>query len=164
MSNYLERIGQDKIEDREEIEQLTARVRELEEELERKMSAGQYVLEQLAASQAYAEQLREALETLNKVSNIGCDRVEKALALPRDTSAFDAYVAKRLHDMACDKGLLRIQVEELTRQRDLAVEALEWAADVLPPSDPGGIGGCDCPVCRALEAIKGSEAMAQGEK
>ena len=30
MSNYLERIGQDKIEDREEIEQLTARVRELE--------------------------------------------------------------------------------------------------------------------------------------
>ena len=32
MSNYLERIGQDKIEDREEIEQLQAKVAELEEE------------------------------------------------------------------------------------------------------------------------------------
>ena len=45
----------------------------------------------------------------------------------------------------------------ITKQRDLAVEALEWAADVLPPSDPGGIGGCDCPVCRALETIKESD-------
>ena len=101
---------------------------------------------------------------------IVCDIIANGLTMPEggryevDTSALDSYVAKRLHDMACYKGLLRIQVEELTRQCDLAVEALEWAADVLPPSDPGGIGGCDCPVCRALEAIKGSEAMAQGEK
>lgn len=35
MSNYLERIGQDKIEDREEIEQLQAKVAELEEEIDR---------------------------------------------------------------------------------------------------------------------------------
>ena len=75
------------------LEQLTARVRELEEEnarlheqvdLQIPAIAFKQLTEQLAASQAYAEQLREALETLNKVSNIGCDRVEKALALPRD--------------------------------------------------------------------------------
>lgn len=53
---------------------------------------------------------------------------------------------------------LQEQIATLTRQRDLAVEALEWAADVLPPNDPGEFGGCDCPVCRALEAIKESEA------
>ena len=52
---------------------------------------------------------------------------------------------------------LQEQIIELTRQRGLAVEALEWAAVVLPPSDPGGIGGCDCPVCRALETIKESD-------
>ena len=39
MSNYLERIGQDKIEDREEIEQLTARVAELEAEVLRLRNA-----------------------------------------------------------------------------------------------------------------------------
>ena len=108
----------------------------------------------LAASQAYAEQLREALQTfideheectdaddwMAMLCSIEAHHVaEEALALPRDTSALDAYVAKRLHDMACDKGLLRIQVEELTRQRDLAVDALErvaryggwWARDVF---------------------------------
>ena len=53
---------------------------------------------QLAASQLHAEQLREALVTLNKVSDIGCGRVEKALALPRDTSAIDAYVAEKVKE------------------------------------------------------------------
>ena len=86
------------------IEQLTARVRELEEENARlngrpiPLSTWQKMEQQLAASQAYAEQLREALELLNKVSNIGCDRVEKALALPRDTSALDAYVADKVKE------------------------------------------------------------------
>ena len=54
--------------------------------------------DQLAASQAYAEQLREALETLNKVSNIGCGRVYEALALPRPTSALDAYVEQKVKE------------------------------------------------------------------
>ena len=115
------------------IEQLTARVRELEEETRQLRviidEENKDHIEQQAASQAYTERLREALELLNKVSNIGCCLVDKALALPRDTGALDAYVAKCLHDMACDKGLLRIQVEELTRQRDLAVEALKWLND-----------------------------------
>ena len=160
MSNYLERIGQDKIEDREEIEQLTARVRELEEELERKMSAGQYVLEQLAASQAYAEQLREALETLNKVSNIGCDRVEKAIALPRDTSVLDAFVAESREAAYQEARKAADQLEKgLARQRDLAVEALKHVRNVLP----NALWADDSK--RMIDAtIKESEAMAEATK
>ena len=94
------------------IEQLTARVRELEEENAR----------------------------LKKVTHI---------SIP--TNTMEQWVASEIR-----KATSRIK-EQLTKQRDLAVEALEWAADVLPPSDPGGIGGCDCPVCRALETIKESD-------
>ena len=90
----------DRIEMTQTIEQLTARVRELEEDARQLRTIideeNKDHIEQLAASQAYAEQLREALELLNKVSNIGCGRVEKALALPRDTSALDAYVAEKV--------------------------------------------------------------------
>ena len=87
------------------IEQLTARVRELEEEnarlKETLVDHGEIqksLCENLSASQAYAEQLREALELLNKVSNIGCSLVDKALALPRDTSALDAYVSEKVKE------------------------------------------------------------------
>ena len=99
---------------KEENEQLRDKVRELEEEnarlkaecddikqvqFPRKLEAVAIGWKkQLAASQAYAEQLRVALETLNKVSNIGCDRVEKALALPHSTSALDAYVAEKVKE------------------------------------------------------------------
>ena len=155
------------------IEQLRERVRELEKENARlrfaladteALELG--TSERLAASQAYAEQLREALNAwIGIASNCsiesGCcccgesmenhsspmmcghspvdmadsvvrsaiQKTDEALSIPHDTGALDAYVAKCLHDMACDKGLLRIQVEELTRQRDLAVEALEKASD-----------------------------------
>ena len=110
------------------IEQLTARVRELEESIESHAPEGrnytnqqvvemrQRFLDKLAASQLHAEQLREAIDRVRSgAAALGLDRIfdiaTEALALPRDTSALDAYVAKRLHDMACDKGLLRIQVE-----------------------------------------------------
>jgi len=129
---------------------------------------------QLAASQAYAEQLREALVVLNKVSNIGCGRVYEALSLPASTEALDAYVAEKVNakQLLIDamgkqvqefSDLLNAKIATLTRRRDLAVEALEWAADVLPPSDPGGIGVCDCPVCRALEAIAAIEVYEKGK-
>ena len=86
------------------IEQLTARVRELEEENARligrpiPLSTWQKMEQQLAASKLHAEQLREACETLNKVSNIGCGLVDKALSLPRDTSALDAYVSEKVKE------------------------------------------------------------------
>ena len=75
------------------IEQLTARVRELEEENARLNSEIEMLKSgkrsnirlgmELAASQAYAEQLRVALVVLNGVSDIGCDLVYEALALHR---------------------------------------------------------------------------------
>ena len=133
------------------IEQLRERVRELEEENARLRFAladtealELETSERLAASQAYAEQLRVALNTaaekfhdyaeFHSMKDRTRDNIEKternldlarmcdkALAIPHDTSALDAYVAEK--------------VKEAT-----------------------------LPVCRALEAIKGSEAMAQGEK
>lgn len=87
------------------IEQLTTRVRELEEANARlrfaladteALELG--TSERLAASQLHAEQLRKALETLNKASNIGCSLVDDALALPRDTRALDSYVEQKVKE------------------------------------------------------------------
>ena len=117
------------------IEQLTARVRELEEENARLKEIEQtndtlldqlgdknaalldevasqkhcyaeavaHYEKQLAASQAYAEQLREALENHSgnyKLSKAECKIINDLLDKPHDTSALNAYVAKRVkkHD------------------------------------------------------------------
>ena len=99
------------------IEQLTARISELEEEnarlKETLVDHGEIqksLCENLSASQAYAEQLVEALLTCQKRQIIyecrptqnyktyDSDLVAKALALPRDTSALDAYVANKLKE------------------------------------------------------------------
>ena len=148
------------------IEQLTARVRELEEEnarlheqvdLQIPAIAFKQLTEQLAASQAYAEQLREALETLNKVSNIGCGCVEKALSLPHDTSALDAYIAEKVKEAISTQkeyyeGVFQDEANRIAKQKEqLAaavkpkkVKVLAWlvenswvqwrAEDSLPPS------------------------------
>lgn len=67
--------------------------------------------EQLAASQAYAEQLREALKDLfnfciNKhyighqaLGLTRCDSIEKALALPLDTGTLDFYVVEKVKEL-----------------------------------------------------------------
>ena len=124
------------------IEHLTARVRELEEEnahikqsRENFAVHAEQTLQQLAASQLHAEQLREALETLNKVSNIGCSLVDDALALPRDTSALDAYVAEKVkeavstqkeyYESVFQDGAKRIA--NLTRQRDNLLAQIDSA-------------------------------------
>ena len=74
-------------------------------EIERKMSAGQFVLEQLAAEQAKNAGLREVLKTIYE--DFDCDEnahdygtdcrcciAEKALATKSDTPALEAYVTK----------------------------------------------------------------------
>lgn len=91
---------------------------------------GKELKDQLAASQVYAEQLREALVEargyLDRMTQDGVrERCDKALALPRDTSALDAYVADRTTVQQAMVDAMTIRVNELTRQRDLAVEALE---------------------------------------
>jgi hypothetical protein len=42
-------------------------------------------------------------------------------------------------------------IEQLRNERDVLVEALEYAADALAPERPDG---CSCPVCTALEMVK----------
>ena len=60
--------------------------------------------EQAAASQAYAEQLREAIDRVRSgAAALGLDRIfdiaTEALALPRDTSTLDAYVAEKVKEV-----------------------------------------------------------------
>ena len=55
----------------------------------------------LAASQAYAEQLREALENHSgnyKLSKAECKIINDLLDKPHDTSALDAYVAEKVKE------------------------------------------------------------------
>ena len=174
------------------IEQLAARVRELEEEnarlsdgavcgdcdgsgwLENRVEGRypcacmteaepyQLLAEQLAAAQAYAEQLREALVVLNGVSDIGCSLVYEALALPSDTSALDAYVAEKVKEASTQ---LLEKLEQLTQQRDLAVEAIRHCiaamgsvTDVKKAMDWPQLHNAQMLSLQALDAIKESEA------
>lgn len=131
------------------IEQLTARVRELEEENARlkfaladteALELG--TSERLAASQAYAEQLRVAIDRVRSgAAALGLDRIfdiaTEALALPHDTSALGAYVAKKVkektdvlhyrmeHCYSIDHVKIQCELDKITEQRDLAVEAIE---------------------------------------
>lgn len=122
----------------------------------------------LAASQEYAEQLREALEQITKqmftsykakngrdcyieddsgelcyiVPHEPIITAQAALSTPRDTNALDAYVAEKvLHIQEEHADLCRMNAEatslakELTRQRDLAVEALEDVRKELQQSN-----------------------------
>ena len=124
------------------IEQLTARVHELEEEnarlnrtnssyanltkaqesqltnlrqrlyqlkgadsaIDSERQANCELTEQLAASQAYAEQLREAIDRVRSgAAALGLDRIfdiaTEALSLPHDTSALDAYVSEKVKEI-----------------------------------------------------------------
>lgn len=98
------------------IEQLTARVRELEEEnaelheqvdMQIPKLAFAQLQAKLAASQLHAEQLRKALEKIGEVAspyrdgvkfNYIADISQEALAIPRDTSALDAFVAEKVKE------------------------------------------------------------------
>ena len=167
------------------IEQLTARVRELEAENARligrpiPLSTWQKMEQQLAASQAYAEQLREALNSWLEIASncsiesgvCGCgeamknhsspmvcghspvdmadsvvhsaiQKTDKALALPRDTSALDAYVAEKVNEARPDfrqmREMLRaMQAGELTVSRGIEIldmwHAGNWNDNMLPP-------------------------------
>lgn len=87
---------------KEENEQLRARVLELEKERDafRDLSLGekgdnyQAMQEQIAAQQLVIQQMREALQMLDRVSNISCGKVQEALTLQPSTKTLDAYVAE----------------------------------------------------------------------
>ena len=61
--------------------------------------------QQLAAQQLVIEKMREALQMLDRVSNISCGKVQEALALQPSTEALDAYVAEAVKEEreACAK-------------------------------------------------------------
>lgn len=145
---------------------------------------GKELRDQLAASQAYAEQLLEALEKLATIANQYAGHypyqvatiVDAALSLPADTSALDAYVAAKVKEAGKFDmwktnpytKVLETSIEQLTKQRDLAVEALEkWdmffggdaeTAVLTIAEDPSTLTGCQKATKEAMSAIKESEA------
>lgn len=140
--------------------------------------------DQLAAAQAYAEQLLEALEKLATIANQYAGHypyqvatiVDAALSLPADPSALDAYVAEKVKEAGKFDmwktnpytKVLETSIEQLTKQRDLAVEALEkWdmffggdaeTAVLTIAEDPSTLTGCQKATKETLSAIKESEA------
>jgi multidrug efflux pump subunit AcrA (membrane-fusion protein) len=95
--------------------------------------------EQLAAEQLNNKLLRDALEFLNArivTMDLG-GVVERALSLPPSTEALDAYVAAKVKEAGKFDmwkinpytKVLETSIKQLTKQRDLAVEALEKASD-----------------------------------
>ena len=174
------------------IEQLTTRVRELEEEkrIAELIAELEHIREQknllwfefsIATQQLAAEQLnnkllRKALEAVIKVHGYESGIPVEAISTQASTEALDKYVAEKVKEatlpvadelqktrlqMITDFGQYQEsheQVATLTRQRDLAVEALRVAAEQIRK--------CDYTPARStlLVAIKESEAMAQGEK
>lgn len=155
-----------------------------------------YFEKQLATSQLRETQLREALESCFEKMRQMClngewydpdkaiDLAWNALALPHDTSALGAYVAEKVKEIIEShapegrnvtnaqhvemRHKFMDQIATLTRQRDLAVEALEWALSNIncEPFEWSDEENADAhkAAIEALSAIKESEAMAQGEK
>ena len=143
------------------IDNLQARIAELEAENERlkdshfnrlgiESEKRMKLREQLAASQLRETQLLEALEKLATIANQYAGHypyqvatvVDAALSIPTDTSALDAYVAEKVKEAwpivssyPDQNTELRRQLTELTRQRDLAVEALEDVRKELQQSN-----------------------------
>ena len=125
--------------------------------------------DQLAAAQLNNKLLRKALEFLNArivTMDLG-GVVERALSLPASTEALDAYVAEKVKEAGKFDmwktnpytKVLETSIEQLTKQRDLAVEALEKIA--APVRADGTYNRCReaCEILarETLSAIKKSE-------
>ena len=150
------------------IEQLTARVRELEEENARLKAAVEYAEtirveniayfeKQLATSQLSETQLRGALQTYideheecqdaddwmaMMCSMEAHHAADKALSQPSDTSSLVSFVAEEVKELdeanEYHRQLARVSRDnelKATKQRDLAVEALEDVRKELQQSN-----------------------------
>ncbi len=72
---------------------------EKDAEIERKMSAGQHLIKEIAARDLVIQQMREALQIyvdFGKANGSDAPRAEEALSLQPTTSALDAYVTERV--------------------------------------------------------------------
>ena len=147
------------MEQHQTIEQITARVCELEEEkrIAELIAELEHIREQknllwfefsIATQQLAAEQLnnkllRKALEAVIKVHGYESGIPVEALSLPASTEALDAYVAAKVKEAGKFDmwktnpytKVLETSIEQLTKQRDLAVEALEDVRKELQQSN-----------------------------
>ena len=88
----------------QQVTESKARVIELEKERDAAISESRvaciglndYFGKQIAAQQLVIEKMREALQMLDRVSNISCGKVQEAIALQPSTEALDAYVAEKV--------------------------------------------------------------------
>ena len=84
-----------------EVAQLNVRIAELEKERDA-------AREEIAAQQLVIQQMREALQMLDHVSNVSCGKVQEALALQPSTAALPELiekVEKRTIDLCAEKLL-----------------------------------------------------------
>ena len=144
-----------------EIEQLQAKVAELEEEIERLRADNiafarnlkgksattgatyEHICTQLAAEQLNNKMLRKALEAVIKVHGYESGIPVEAISTQASTEALDKYVAEKVKEAGKFDmwktnpytKVLETSIEQLTKQRDLAVEALEDVRKELQQSN-----------------------------
>ena len=160
------------------IEQLRARIAELEEEILIERSNGDHwrdayskwvntdesarrLIElqgQLAAEQLNNKLLREALEAVIKVHGYKSGIPVEALSTRASTEAFDKYVAEKANEAYLNAQRAHAQFEAgLTRQRDLAVEALKWLKLIFTDSEMSQERNPELWMPTVEEAIKESD-------
>lgn len=77
--------------------------------------------QEIAAQQLVIEKMREALQMLDRVSNISCGKVQEALALPSDTTALNEV--RKADRERCAKVC-----EELRHPDGYSGENVDWCA------------------------------------
>lgn len=124
-------------------DQLIAATARLEAEVERLRDSLQTYIDE-------HEECQDADDWMAMMCSMEAHHVaDEALAHSSDTSALDAYVAEKVKEYQKHNGILGREVKDLTRQRDLAVEALE---SCVRDDD-----GCIALAIRTLDTIKESE-------
>ena len=151
------------------IDNLQARIAELEEEnahikqsRENFAVHAEQTLQQLAAEQLNNKRLREALEAVIKVHGYESGIPVEAISTQASTEALDKYVAEKVKEAGKFDmwktnpytKVLETSIEQLTKQRDLAVEALEncrllaarhrkeeWAGHIMRFCKDAGLSG-----------------------
>lgn len=125
----------------------------------------QLLAEQLAAEQLNNKLLREALEAVIKVHWYESGIPVEAISTKVSTEALDKYVSEKVKEWrnAYEKSaeaamLLSFKVDELTKQRDLAVEALEKQGHSAGCRKNAFGDICTCGLDDLLSTIKGSDA------
>lgn len=130
------------------VDQLQAKVAELEAENARLKAAVEYAEtirveniayfeKQLATSQLRETQLRKALDAVIKVHGYESGIPVEAISTQASTEALDKYVAEKVKEAGKFDvwktnpytKVLETSIEQLTKQRDLAVEAMREALE-----------------------------------